>query len=816
MKTKTTRPNKATKPVLPCTPVLTTPPLAFKLEGELARRLEAVTDQWILPTPFANPGILEMFRNRDRKPYQNQVPWAGEFAGKYLTHSVQIYRLTRDAKLREHLKWFVSEFIALQDTDGYLGAWPHESRILGTWTWDAWGHYHAMLGLLLWHEESSDQKALDCVCRMADMFCNRFLPSAGGKEKFHNAGSHEMNQAPIHSLGMLYRLTGVKRYLDMAILIESEFALPPAGDYTRTALQGLEFWDTPKPRWESLHPIMGLVELYYATGDLKYRTAFEHLWWSMLKGDRHNNGGFTSGEKATGNPYDPNPIETCCTIACMAMSVEMLKLTGNSIVADEIELALMNSGVGMMSPSGRWVTYNTPMDGQRRASAHDIVFQARPATPELNCCSVNGPRALGMISDWALMQRDGGLALNYYGPGSMTATLASGNQVRFTQETDYPRSGEVQLRVKPARVESFVLALRIPYWSDTTKVSVNGARVKVVKAGAYLEIERKWKSGDKVAITFDFQPHFWISQPVSGQKDVVLDWKLFGPAPRLPSDQGKETAPAAEVCPALEGLVEIPGTMTINGVTYTAVSTSSKGGIIAGRDLFPEVAGTPVLFGFAELNVTEAQDLTVFFAGDWWTALYLNGKKVFDNHGGSGNGGDLTIRNNCIGLKLQKGGNLLSFRLSGGRVKGCWISMGRLLLKSEIEAIERDSTEKCKFTYSSSVYRGPILLAYDPRNNVGDPEEFPILEARGLKLREVEEKTWLKPWMLFETITQDGGKIRLCDFGSSGAAGNTYKSWVPVSFNLIPGNDFSRENPLRSFRGDRPPILPKRGTSPLI
>ena len=693
MRSTTRQQHTITNSSLPCGPALATPPLAFALEGELARRLAAVTDQWILPAPFANPGMLEMFRNRDRRPYQDQVPWAGEFAGKYLTHAVQIFRLTRDPKLGKHLQWFVSELIALQDTDGYLGPWPRTARIIGPAdncahghaTWDAWGHYHAMVGLLLWHAESGDRKALDGVCRIADLFCRRFLPSAGGKERLHTAGSHEMNQAPIHALGMLYRLTGVKRYLEMALQIESEFAIPPAGDYTRTALRGLEFFETPKPRWESLHPIMGLVELYYATGEESYRTAFEHLWWSMLKGDRHNNGGFTSGEKATGNPFDPGAIETCCTIAWMAMSVEMLKLTGNSIVADEIELSLLNAGIGMMSPSGRWVTYNTPMDGQRRASTHDIVFQSRAGTPELNCCSVNGPRALGMISDWAVMRRDRGLVLNYYGPGSITATLSSGNCVQFTQETDYPHSADVKLRIKPSRTERFVLALRIPYWSEKTMVSVNRERVKPIMAGAYLELERTWKAGDRVAIKFDFRPHFWAGQPVDGQKNLELDWKLFGPVPRPQPDPNKDAAPVIDVRPALDGRLAIPKEMTIHGTRYAAIPASSKGGIIAGRELFPELGGAPVLFGFTELTVPEAQDFTMFFAGGWWTAWYVNGEKVFDNHGGSGNGGDLTIRNNTVVLRLKKGRNLLSFRLSGGSAKGCWLSMGRSFLPSEIE-----------------------------------------------------------------------------------------------------------------------------------
>ncbi len=53
--------------------------------------------------------------------------------------------------------------------------------------------------------------------------------------------------------------------------------------------------------------------------------AFEHFWWSIVKYDRHNNGGFASGEQAQGNPYHQGAIETCCTIAWVATTVEMLQ-----------------------------------------------------------------------------------------------------------------------------------------------------------------------------------------------------------------------------------------------------------------------------------------------------------------------------------------------------------------------------------------------------------------------------------------------------------------------------------------------------------
>ncbi|SVC44279.1 uncharacterized protein METZ01_LOCUS297133, partial [marine metagenome] len=100
--------------------VLTRPASArFDLGGATAGYLKAVTEQWLLPTPAANPAILEIFRDRDRQPARNMVPWVGEFAGKYLTSGVQILRLTGNAGLRRQLAAFVVDLVSLQDDDGY-------------------------------------------------------------------------------------------------------------------------------------------------------------------------------------------------------------------------------------------------------------------------------------------------------------------------------------------------------------------------------------------------------------------------------------------------------------------------------------------------------------------------------------------------------------------------------------------------------------------------------------------------------------------------------------------------------------------------
>jgi len=364
---------------------------------------------------------------------------------------------------------------------------------------------------------------------------------------------------------------------------------------------------------------MGLAELFWITGDEKYRRAFEHVWWSIVKLDRHNNGGFSSGEQAQGNPYHQGAIETCCTIAWIASSVEMLRLTENSIVADELELSTLNSVLGLHSPNGRWVTYNTPMDGTRKASAHDIVFQARAGSPELNCCSVNGARGLGMISDWALMASRENPIVNWYGPSTMMTRLASGIGLSLTQETDYPRDNKVHLRVAPEKPAKFPLKLRVPYWSQTTRARVNGKPVNGVTAGSYLVLERLWKRGDVVDIEFDFSFHFWAG--------------------------------------------------------------------------------------------------------------------------------------------------------------------------------ERECANRV------SIYRGPLLLAYDRRFNEMDPDQVPPLDAVALSGKKVAPGDWLPPMLLLEFTATSGRPVRLCDFASAGAGGSPYRSWLEVRGAVT--TEFSRSNPLRTSRVNR-------------
>lgn len=483
--------------------------------------------------------MINMFRTRDRKrdtvklPWTDSVsgdvlPWSGEFVGKHLLSSQLIHNMTKNKELKESINRLVRELISTQGEDGYMGPFPVERRLTGPVVWDMWGHYHIIQALLMYHENTGYKPALDVACKAADLVCDTYLGSKIPMTNDENKG--EMNYAIIHAMTNLYRHTGNKRYLDMAQWIVTMWGKTGGPEYMKYALAEKPVVEMPVHLWESAHDWQGMIEMYFLTGDEQFRKAYSHIWKDALQGDRHNTGGWTSGEGIQNNPYNQGAIESCCTVAWIAMSIDMLRLTGSSLIADELELSTWNGSLGGMHPSGRLWTYNTPMDGAKRASTHDIAFQARAGSPELNCCSVNAPRGLGMIQDWAVMRCKDGFTLNWYGPGIVRVPIDSGGIMTITQNTAYPKDGNIRISIGLDKPFETSLKFRIPSWSAKSVVKLNGKILDNVKSGTYLDIKRTWQNEDAVELSFDMSPHYWVGERECESKTsiyrgpVLLAW----------------------------------------------------------------------------------------------------------------------------------------------------------------------------------------------------------------------------------------------------------------------------------------------------
>lgn len=481
--------------------------------GLLGQRLEANLTGWLLPAPLANPAMSELFAHRDRQPRQRLVPWYGEFPGKYLTSAAAAHACGPDPRLERTVEALIARLAAAQRADGLLSPHPSEQWLTGSSTgwgdnplmqplWELWGYYHLILGLVSWYQRTGSAPALELARSAADGVAQAFL---SGRVTLDQARAPE-NLGLAHGYALLYRLQGKACDREMMELLLER--AETQRHYVEGALSGKRFYQLPWPRWEGLHALQALGERYRALGDERSLRAMLQLAEGIRLTDRHNTGGFSSGEQGCGNPYDQGAIETCCTVAWMALMTDCLQLTGDSKWADELELSLFNGALGAQHPTGRWWTYNTPMDGVRCASAHTIVFQALQGSPELNCCSVNGPRTLGMTAEWGLRCAADALELNYYGESRWSAQLSGGPAVHLVQHTQYPASGRVEVEVCPAEPARFRLRLRIPAWSERTRVYLAGQELPA-RPGEYLEIERMWQGGERITLDLDCSLHAW-------------------------------------------------------------------------------------------------------------------------------------------------------------------------------------------------------------------------------------------------------------------------------------------------------------------
>src|ERR1035437_132894 len=92
--------------------------------------------------------ILAQDVNRLVEPFKNRTEtncWQSEFWGKWFTSAVLAYRYRPEPKLKNVLDQAVSELIATQTPDGYIGNYTEASQLE---QWDIWGRKYCMLGLL--------------------------------------------------------------------------------------------------------------------------------------------------------------------------------------------------------------------------------------------------------------------------------------------------------------------------------------------------------------------------------------------------------------------------------------------------------------------------------------------------------------------------------------------------------------------------------------------------------------------------------------------------------------------------------------------
>jgi DUF1680 family protein len=128
---------------------------------------------------------------------------------------------------------------------------------------------------------------------------------------------------------------------------------------------------------------------------------------------------------------------------------------------------------------------------------------------------------MGALPEYIYSYDDHGVFINLYTSSKINQTLKDGRTVNLNIETDYPFDGKVKVIYIGEDATQFNLRLRIPGWCEAATVALPGQSTKVVKGGRYLEVDRKWNTGESMELQ--------LEMPV----------RIIGPNPNVQADAGQ-------------------------------------------------------------------------------------------------------------------------------------------------------------------------------------------------------------------------------------------------------------------------------------
>jgi DUF1680 family protein len=445
-----------------------------KVGGEIGRRID-VTVQNNLLALDADKDFLPPFREKTGKSGYIGL-------GKLIDAAVRFAAYTGDEKVVALKKHLVDSAIEAQEPDGYIGMLSVEHRMRGMW--DVHEMAYLIYALASDYTYFGEQQSLAAARKAADYILDRWAQMPADWDAQTDIATHVSVTGLERALLTLARLSNDRRYVDFVV---KERALPE--------------WDLGlvigrRPLIEGhiyayLCRCLAQLELYRSTPDDRLLQPTRRVVEFFTRGNGMTiTGGCGQWETWTDDQDGRGALgETCATAYQVRILDSLLRLRGDSRYGDLMERTIYNALFAAQSPDGRQIRYYTPFEGERAYHPGDTY-----------CCPCNYRRIIAELPALVYYLDGRGFVVNLYTPSQAELDLPGGVKVVVRQETDYPNSGRVVLRVQPSQATQFTLRLRIPTWCDTAQVSVNGRPFGQAHGGDLFPVKRLWHAEDQVVL----------------------------------------------------------------------------------------------------------------------------------------------------------------------------------------------------------------------------------------------------------------------------------------------------------------------------
>jgi DUF1680 family protein len=449
-----------------------------------------------------------------------------------------------DAPLEQFIDGLVEIIAKAQEPDGYLftartcdprnpapgtGAERWSELAISHELYDVGHMYEAAVACYL---STGKRALLDVAIKNADLVDHTFGP---GKR----AGTPGHQEIEI-GLAKLYRVTGEKRYLELA-----KYFLDVRGKvegFIKQYPKGSRWAIYNDPMQVQAHkPILdqdeavghavraaymysGMADVAALTGDQQYVKAIDRLWENVVDKKLYLTGGIGAhhDHESFGAAYElPNDTaynETCAAIGNVLWNARLFLLHGDAKYIDVLERTAYNGLLAGVSLSGDRFFYPNPLssDGKFRFNQGSTT---RSPWFEVACCPGNVTRFLPSFPGYIYAHTADALYVNLFVAGRAQIELAH-QRLTVRQETHYPWEGDVRIVIEPDHEGEFTVAVRIPGWARGEAVpgklyeflgqqsdknmgptlAVNDSPVALNLEKGFVNLRRSWKRGDSIQL----------------------------------------------------------------------------------------------------------------------------------------------------------------------------------------------------------------------------------------------------------------------------------------------------------------------------
>ena len=311
----------------------------------------------------------------------------------------------------------------------------------------------------------------------------------------------------------LYRVTGEKRYLDLARFLLGNRG---KGYVNGTVMYGdhRDAIGVSEPQGHAvmqLYLLCGITDAWLETGEQILYDTVACTWHDMATRKIAITGGVGVRPKgeAFGASYElPNEgtyNETCAQIASVMWCWRMLLATGEVKYADLMERTIYNGVLSGVALDGKSFFYGNGLLSRSGGK--------RSAWDKCACCPPNVMRTLASVNGYVATTSSLGLQVHLYESCGISADLAEG-PVALSVASDYPWDGRVVLTVERSPAAPWELSLRIPGWCANASVSINSRkREEALPPGTPAVLRREWRAGDTVVLELPMEPVIYEAHP---------------------------------------------------------------------------------------------------------------------------------------------------------------------------------------------------------------------------------------------------------------------------------------------------------------